>query len=372
MSESERLALIIDDSPTALAVLSRMLRRLQVTVDTVLSGEEALIYLKDHLPDIIFLDHIMPGMDGFEALRSIKGSARTKTIPVVMYTSQKERKYAEEAKQLGAADVINKQVTGGILSQVLDHVWQGSQPANDPDGFVESLVDVVDEVNRSQIVSDAAVAEEQAQRELMGLKTPNSAYNPLDRLFKYYLDVQLRELQAANEDLFQRFSTLILAKDDEPKGPPARSSFLLSLIFVMLAVVSTTVSVSLYEQMDRQKREVTQLLQKIERENLATQQATTDRLKTLESQYRGSIKDQANLLSAVKRLSAGDAKTKSTRDTIVNEEVEATDAEETEAHQPVEHNYSDKPENDSDKPEKVEEGTPEASEAASEEISEDL
>ncbi len=365
MSESERLALIIDDSPTALAVLSRMLRRLQVTVDTVLSGEEALIYLKDHLPDIIFLDHIMPGMDGFEALRSIKGSARTKAIPVVMYTSQKERKYAEEAKQLGAVDVINKQVTGGILSQVLDHVWQGNQPANDADGFVESLSDVVDEVNRSQIVSDAAVAEEQAQRELMGLKTPKAAANPLDRLFKYYLDVQLRELQAANEDLFQRFSTLILAKDDQPQSPPARSSFLLSLIFVMLAVVSTTVSVSLYEQMDRQKREIAQLLQNIGRENLATQKSSMERLKALESQYRGSMKDQANILTAVKRLSVGDAKTKSTGETTFNDEIEATEPDETEAHQTHEHGDA------ADKTEKVDEAAPEASEAASEEPTEE-
>ena len=294
-SMAERLALIIDDSPTALAVLSRMLKRLQVAVDTVLSGEEALLYLEKHKPDIIFLDHIMPGMDGFEALRAIKENGQTQGIPVVMYTSQKERKYAEEAKHLGAVDVISKQVTGGLLSRVLDHVWRGGQATNDAyaptAGSIESLDDVVNQVNRSQV---AAEAEEGERRSAKG--------HPIDHLLKHYLEEQRKEILASNNEIFNRLSSANSV--DEPRRPAhSRSSLLLILFLVISSIASTTIAVSVYQQMDRRKRDIHRTLIKIERDNRRIAQAVIGKIGTIETQYKETLKDQASLIAIIDRLS---------------------------------------------------------------------
>ena len=82
-----KIALIVDDSPTATELLARVLVQHGLEVCTAGSAEEALEYLLEHRPDVIFMDHMMPGMDGFEALRAIKDNPATATIPIMMYTS---------------------------------------------------------------------------------------------------------------------------------------------------------------------------------------------------------------------------------------------------------------------------------------------
>jgi len=65
-------ALIVDDSKSARVLLKRMLVDLGLDVDTMNTADDALKYLIDHKPDVIFMDHMMPGMDGFEAVKHIK------------------------------------------------------------------------------------------------------------------------------------------------------------------------------------------------------------------------------------------------------------------------------------------------------------
>jgi len=104
-------ALIVDDSSTARIILARLLRRAELESQGVSTGEQALEYLKRHeAPDVIFLDHLLPGMNGFETLQEIKRDSSTRHIPVFMYTSQSAERYLEEARSLGAAGVISKQV----------------------------------------------------------------------------------------------------------------------------------------------------------------------------------------------------------------------------------------------------------------------
>lgn len=103
-------ALIVDDSATARLMLCRVLESMDIQVKQANSGEQALRMLASELPDVIFLDHMMPGLDGFQTLKHLKASSLTATIPVFMYTSQNALKYHEEAKSLGAAGVITKQI----------------------------------------------------------------------------------------------------------------------------------------------------------------------------------------------------------------------------------------------------------------------
>ena len=117
--------LVVDDSPTARTVLKRLLERKGLQVDQSESGIQALDYLKSHKPDLIFMDHSMPGMNGLEAIRAIRRDPATASIPVVMYTSQNDEAYFQEALATGAMGVIPKPATWHKLSEVLNSVAQG-------------------------------------------------------------------------------------------------------------------------------------------------------------------------------------------------------------------------------------------------------
>ncbi|HWS75475.1 MAG TPA: response regulator, partial [Quisquiliibacterium sp.] len=112
-------ALIVDDSRSARVILSRMLEQHGMAVDTAESAEQALEYLHQQRPDVIFMDHLMPGMDGFQAVQAIKADAQTATIPLMMYTSQEGELYVSQARALGAVGVLPKTVRPVDVSRVL-------------------------------------------------------------------------------------------------------------------------------------------------------------------------------------------------------------------------------------------------------------
>lgn len=112
-------ALIVDDSRSARVILSRMLEGYGLEVDSSESAEAALEFLRQARPDVIFMDHLMPGMDGFQAIQAIKGNPDTATIPVVMYTSQEGELYVSQARALGAVGVLPKTVKHSDVSRVL-------------------------------------------------------------------------------------------------------------------------------------------------------------------------------------------------------------------------------------------------------------
>ena len=114
------LALVVDDSRMARHMLSKMLKEQGIDVDTVESGEEALGYLCDKKPSMIFMDHTMPGMDGFQTLRAIKNDPHTAAIPIIMYTSKEGEVYESQARALGAVGVIPKTLKPLELAKVLE------------------------------------------------------------------------------------------------------------------------------------------------------------------------------------------------------------------------------------------------------------
>jgi CheY-like chemotaxis protein len=117
-----RRALVVDDSKSARAFLTRILERYELVVDGVESAEQAIEYLTIQRPDVIFMDHLMPGMDGFQAVQSIKNNPRTATIPIMMYTSQEGELYLGQARALGAVGVMPKQIKPADVSKVLEQL----------------------------------------------------------------------------------------------------------------------------------------------------------------------------------------------------------------------------------------------------------
>lgn len=123
-------ALIVDDSKTAQFRLRKMLREYDLTIVAVDSAEAALSHLASNLPDVVFLDHMMPGLDGFRALQIIKSHPVTADLPVIMYTSKSGDLYASEARALGALDILNKDsVSAEQLRSVLSGIgiYPGAQ-----------------------------------------------------------------------------------------------------------------------------------------------------------------------------------------------------------------------------------------------------
>jgi CheY-like chemotaxis protein len=115
-------ALVVDDSRSARHILSRMLESFGLKVDALESAELALTYLQTTRPDVIFMDHLMPGMDGFAAVRVIKANPDTATIPVLMYTSQEGEMYLSQARALGAMGVLPKTLKHADVAEALQQL----------------------------------------------------------------------------------------------------------------------------------------------------------------------------------------------------------------------------------------------------------
>ena len=116
------LALVVDDSKTARITLKRMLEKHDLHIDTVESAQQALDYLVSKTPDVIFMDHMMPGMDGLQAVQAIKSNPATATIPIMMYTSKEGDLYVSQARALGAIGILPKQVEPAQLFEVLNNL----------------------------------------------------------------------------------------------------------------------------------------------------------------------------------------------------------------------------------------------------------
>ena len=116
---SAKRALIVDDSKSARVFLARALEKYDIDVDAADSAEAAIAYLSSNRPDVIFMDHLMPGMDGLQAVQAITNNPRTATIPIMMYTSQEGELYLGQARALGAVGVLPKQIKPTDVSKVL-------------------------------------------------------------------------------------------------------------------------------------------------------------------------------------------------------------------------------------------------------------
>jgi CheY-like chemotaxis protein len=124
--------LLVDDSKSARYALRLQLQRHEAVVETADSAEAALDQIKADPPDAVFMDHTMPGMNGFEALEILKADANTAAIPVVMCTSNEDQEYREQALRKGAVDVLAKSAAKDRLPGLLDHVREtisGAAPA---------------------------------------------------------------------------------------------------------------------------------------------------------------------------------------------------------------------------------------------------
>jgi two-component system cell cycle response regulator len=116
---ANKRALVVDDSKVGRLTMKKRLEAIGVVVDLAESGSEAMDYLAQRRPDVIFMDHLMPEMDGFEATRRIKSSSATRHIPVIIVSGSDEDAFVREARSIGALNAITKPPPAGVLEAIL-------------------------------------------------------------------------------------------------------------------------------------------------------------------------------------------------------------------------------------------------------------
>ena len=109
-SAYKKKILIVDDDPTSLKILESMLSAERYNVVKANNGEEALASAFDQPPDLILLDILMPGIDGFEVTRKIKKDKRTKDVPIIIITSLDKSESNVKVLEEGAEELLSKPV----------------------------------------------------------------------------------------------------------------------------------------------------------------------------------------------------------------------------------------------------------------------
>ena len=107
--------LLVDDSKTELHVLSELLGKRGFSVRTAENGEEAMRRLGEETPDLILMDVVMPGQNGFQLTRAITRDPRFAQVPVIMCTSKNQETDKVWGMRQGARDYIVKPVDGDEL-----------------------------------------------------------------------------------------------------------------------------------------------------------------------------------------------------------------------------------------------------------------
>ncbi len=108
LAANSDLVLIVDDVPDNLSVLHDALDESGYTVLVATDGDSALQRAAQALPDVVLLDAVMPGMDGFEVARRLKAQAATAQIPIIFMTGHGDIPMTVRAMKAGAVEFLTK------------------------------------------------------------------------------------------------------------------------------------------------------------------------------------------------------------------------------------------------------------------------
>ncbi|MCK8516707.1 response regulator [Methylonatrum kenyense] len=117
-----RKALVVDDSRLARVALTRLLLRQGIDVETADSGAEAVSSVRGDVPDVVFLDYMMPDMDGFEVASALSALPEAAGVPLVMYTSRNSPEDRARAIRSGISGFLVKPVSEEALQELLETV----------------------------------------------------------------------------------------------------------------------------------------------------------------------------------------------------------------------------------------------------------
>ena len=114
--------LVVDDSPTIVALLKRMLVQNHFEVLVAYDGESALDIAHRERPDLIFLDIVLPGIDGFSALRKLRRDEATRDVPIIMISGNAQATEQFYVQRIGADDFMKKPFSRAEVFSRIEHL----------------------------------------------------------------------------------------------------------------------------------------------------------------------------------------------------------------------------------------------------------
>lgn len=112
--------LIVDDSPTEAHVLKSMLEKNGFEVETAENGTEGIERAREVQPDLILMDVVMPGLNGFQATRQLTKDPQTSNIPVIIVTTKDQETDRVWGMRQGATDFLTKPVSENTLMEKIN------------------------------------------------------------------------------------------------------------------------------------------------------------------------------------------------------------------------------------------------------------
>jgi DNA-binding NarL/FixJ family response regulator len=174
------VVLIVDDVPDNLAVLHDALDESGFIVLVANNGEAALAAAAEAQPEVILLDAIMPGMDGFEVCRQLKADINTRHIPVIFMTGLTESEHVVAAFQAGGSDYITKPIRAvEVLARIEAHMQTSrlmSQARSALDAFGQAALAITP--SNGKIVWQTPLARECMQRYFPQQYADNQSQTP--------------------------------------------------------------------------------------------------------------------------------------------------------------------------------------------------
>jgi len=120
--------LIVDDSPSQLLGIQRIVEKLGHQILTATDGAAGVEAAKAELPDLVLMDVVMPNLNGFQATRTLARDASTRHIPVILVTTKDQDTDRMWGMRQGAKAYIPKPFSEDELSEVLERVFSHQEP----------------------------------------------------------------------------------------------------------------------------------------------------------------------------------------------------------------------------------------------------
>jgi CheY-like chemotaxis protein len=274
--------LLVDDSKSARYALRLELQRYGAEVATADSAEAAIELLKGDLPDAVFMDHTMLGLNGLEALDIIRADPRTARLPVIMCSSNEGEDFAAAARSRGANGILPKSAAAEILPTLLEQLRAAvpSAPPAPPEPSDENLTAVEPMVpgDLARLVEERvdALLDDHIEAHLSHLLEP--LLRDLERGLAERLTAVAREHMESGQSNWHDTLEKRLAAERETAAATLNERLAAALESSLVPAVGTLLPQVLRKEIETERAQVLSLVDQYLREFTAREAAAANRL----------------------------------------------------------------------------------------------
>jgi len=213
-TEKKYKILIVDDIPKNIELAANILKTKNYNITYAKNGPSAIDKVKSIDFDLILLDVMMPGMDGFEVCEVLKRDPKTRSIPVIFLTAKSETGNVVKGFELGAVDYVTKPFkTEELLARVNNHIGIKTK--------LEEKERIENELNRVQKEQESFLSEMVQQQQSGDAEEKRSLADQLDAAKKIEKELELKSEEIRNVTLFYELRSQ-LDKLIQDRSPVAR------------------------------------------------------------------------------------------------------------------------------------------------------